>query len=84
MRKVCFCFTFTTANRYPIPTTQFYADRTPKVDVEKLKDIFENKQESLKIFEGKYQKLRHTREEMKKMRWRNDRVSLLIKSSDSK
>lgn len=66
MRKVCCCFTFTTANRYPIPTTQFYADRTPKVDVEKLKDIFENKQESLKIFEGKYQKLRHTREEMKK------------------
>ena len=84
MRKVCCCFTFTTANRYPIPTTQFYADRTPKVDVEKLKDIFENKQESLKIFEGKYQKLRHTREEMKKMRWRNDCVSLLIKSSNSK
>ena len=60
------------------------ADRKPKADLERLKDIFENKQESLKIFEGKYQKLRHTREEMKKMRWRNDRVSLLIKSSDSK
>lgn len=84
MRKVCCCFTFTTANRYPIPTTQFYADRQPKADLKRLKDIFENKQESLKIFEGKYQKLRHTREEMKKMRWRNDRVSLLIKSSDSK